>query len=123
MSDNLRVGITSDSVQILRDGESVAGFTAGLALIVGTTILKHVNADDPQAVAEIEAALHLQDKDGQLAEEFARHKFSVQLCSDGDIMCWLDARIIFTAAADDAKQLAGEIITAATEIMQTKHNY
>ncbi|MCH8853070.1 MAG: hypothetical protein IID41_10520 [Planctomycetes bacterium] len=122
MSD-LRVAITSDRVQVLQNGKPAVGFSPGLALYVGTEILKWANADNPQAVEEIEGALHLQDADGQLAEEFARHKFSVQLCSDGDIMCWLDARIIFTAAADDAKQLAGEIITAATEIMQAQNNY
>ena len=93
MSDNLRVGISANDVQILKDGEPVAGFTAGLALYVGSHVLKHVHADNPQAVEEIERALRLQDKDGRLAEACAQRKFDVQLLADGDVCCWLDDRI------------------------------
>ncbi len=123
MSDNLRVGISADGVQVIKDGKPIAGFSPGLALYIGTFILQCANANDPQAVEEIEGALHQQDKDGHFAEEFARHKFSVEPCSDGDIVAWLDDLIVFTVAADDAKQLSGEIITAATEIMQAENDY
>ncbi len=123
MTGALDIEIVDDEVHILADAGLVMGFSASMAIHMGTHIMRRVHLDDRVALRKIDYALDMQDPDSEIAEDIVESKFEI-VRHEGDpdeITLWLDSQIVVTFQIDAAEAAAKRLIDLGMEIIAAKH--